>query len=354
LLVFCACSLDTSGVGDGDESSTSAAEASTGGSGPTTTMTSMSTLTSSPTSGMTGDSSGPTTALPTTDGSDTSASGDHGSESDESTGPILPGTFGDPILVPGINSDGTDDDPTLTGDMLEIYFSSTRDGRPSEDIYRATRRDVGDPFDDVELVDELSLDESADASPEISLDGLIIRFSGAWPEGFGGNDPMLAHRANRNAAWSMPLQIDELSTSADEASLVATADGLTGYFCHDFGGGAYWDLMRTERDDDMIDWELPMPIDELNGIGRDCTPWIDADETELWFASVRAGGLGQEDIWRVAVDDGLFGEPEPVVELNGPGIDEDPWLSPDGNTIYFASDRDDENFEIYMATRVDG
>lgn len=346
-----ACTLDTSGVGEGDEGSSSNAEASTSGSGPTTTMTSMATLSSSPTTTMPDDSSGPTTAMPTTDGSETSASEDHGSESDASTGPIEPGVFGEPVVVPGINSDGIDDDPTLTGDMLEIFFSSTRNGAASEDIYRATRRAVGDTFDDVVLVDELSRDDSADASPEISLDGLIIRFSGAWPGSFGGNDPMLAHRANRNAAWSMPVRIDELSTGADEASLVATADGLTGYFCRDFGGGPYWDIMRTEREDDMIDWDMPMPVDELNGIGRDCAPWVNADETELWFTSVREGGAGSEDIWRVSIADGVFGEPEPVVELNGLGIDEDAWLSPDGNTIFFASDRADGDFEIYTAVR---
>ncbi|MBC8071114.1 MAG: PD40 domain-containing protein [Deltaproteobacteria bacterium] len=351
MLVLSACTLDTSGVGDGDEGSSSAAEVSSGGSGPTTTTTSTSTPTSSPTTGTLDDSSGPTTAGPTTESSETSASGDHGSESDESTGDVEPEMFGEPVAVPNINSDGIDDDPTLTGDMLEIYFSSTRDGQPSEDIYRATRTRLDEDFTDVMRVGALSRDDSADASPEISLDGLLIRFSGSWPGGSGGNDPMLAHRANRNAVWSMPLHIDELSTGADEASLVTTSNGLTGYFCRDFGGGPYWDLLRTVRDDDMGDWEMPMSVDELNGDGRDCAPWVDADETELWFTSVRAGGLGQEDIWRVAVDDGLFGEPEPVTELNGLGIDEDPWLSPDGNTVYFASDRADGNFAIYMATR---
>ena len=40
----------------------------------------------------------------------------------------------------------------------------------------------------------------------------------------------------------------------------------------------------------------------------------------------------------------------PIAELNSAFADEDLWLSPDGRTIYFSSDRTG-NREIHIATR---
>jgi WD40-like Beta Propeller Repeat len=347
MLALAGCTLDTSGFGDGDDGSSENGGSSSAASTVATTMPS---TTTAPTSGNTDETSGPTTVDPTTGDESIGSSTDPDTDTGETTGAHELGPFDDPVAVFELNSSGIDDDPTLRGDMLEIYFSSTRDGRPTEDIYRATRGSTNDPFQNVQRVDELSRDDSADASAEISLDGLVISFSGGWPGGPGGNDPMIAIRESTAVGWGMPMRIDELSTIADEASLVVTEDALVGYFCRDFGGGPYWELMRTVRNDDDAPWEMPQPLDTLNGDGRDCAPWVNADDTELWFASVRIGGEGAEDIWRVPVDDGIVGEPTPVAELNELDADEDPWLSPDGHTIFFASDRG-AGFEIYTATR---
>ncbi len=46
-------------------------------------------------------------------------------------------------------------------------------------------------------------------------------------------------------------------------------------------------------------------------------------------------------------------EMKPLAEVNSPGIERDPWLSPDGYTLYFASNRDGGDFNIYTS-RWDG
>lgn len=50
-----------------------------------------------------------------------------------------------------------------------------------------------------------------------------------------------------------------------------------------------------------------------------------------------------------------FSAPEPVAELNSAGYDRDPWLTPDGLTIYFSSDRTGSlgSSDIWMASRPD-
>jgi Tol biopolymer transport system component len=46
-----------------------------------------------------------------------------------------------------------------------------------------------------------------------------------------------------------------------------------------------------------------------------------------------------------------FGAPRPIAELNAPGaLDQDPWISPDGRHLFFASDRSGQ-MAIYEARR---
>src|SRR5688572_15580587 len=79
--------------------------------------------------------------------------------------PVL--RFGEPVLLATIQSADKDDNPTLTSNLLEIYFTSTRGG--NADVYFATRSSDDEPFGAPVRVDAVSSDED-DASPAISLD----------------------------------------------------------------------------------------------------------------------------------------------------------------------------------------
>jgi Tol biopolymer transport system component len=51
--------------------------------------------------------------------------------------------------------------------------------------------------------------------------------------------------------------------------------------------------------------------------------------------------------WRQSVND-AFSVTQPLGDLNTPGDERDPWLTPDGKTLYFTSDRDG-TLNIYTA-----
>jgi len=93
-----------------------------------------------------------------------------------------PPSFAAPVVVPGLASPGShDDDPTVTTDLLELYFSSDRPGGPGgESIWRANRATPADPWGTPTLVTELSSD-AADNDAEISADGLTIWIASTGP-----------------------------------------------------------------------------------------------------------------------------------------------------------------------------
>jgi Tol biopolymer transport system component len=77
------------------------------------------------------------------------------------------------------------------------------------------------------------------------------------------------------------------------------------------------------------------------------------DGLTLYFSSDRPGSSGMTNIWRATRESTSepFMAPEPVDELNTDEREEDPWVSPDGRTIWFASGRGSGVFHLFTATR---
>lgn len=347
LTVALACSLDSAGQGGEASSTGGTADSTATGASATTATTATATDTTA-----TGTATG--TADSSSGGGGSSSAGTHGSSSDSgsagessSGGPL--GDFGEPIAVAELNSFWDDDDPSLSADQLEIYFASTRDG--IEDIFVARRSAVDEPFDTPTVVLELS-DLSIDSTPELSADGLFISFASDRPFGEGGLDVWVSTRTDRQSAWSTPMSVLELSSIDAEGSAVMTADALTVYLCRYFLPPEEDQILISTRAANFDLWAEPAVVAGLQADGRDCTPWVDASGSELWWASTRAGGEGLEDIYRVDLVDGApSGEPEAIAAINDDSRDEDPWLSPQGDVIYFSSTRAGMGQDIFMAVR---
>ena len=84
-------------------------------------------------------------------------------------GPFRPPELIAELAAPGAN----DDDPSLTGDLLELYFKSDRVGSLDYDIWRSVRPTPEDAWGPAERVAELS-SERYDAPSEPSP-GVIVR-----------------------------------------------------------------------------------------------------------------------------------------------------------------------------------
>ena len=262
------------------------------------------------------------------------------------------GPFTAPVAVDELNTSAIESDPALTSDLLEMYFDSDRPGVGSSDIWRTTRPATDAPWSTPTLVNELS-SPSFDGGPGITPDGLVMYLTSARPGGKGLFDLWLSSRSSRDAAWSAPVFVAELSSPDDDSNAQPEQDGRTIWFASARNASARR-LYRATRPDPAAAWSTPELVEELDAGPSTTTadPAIRADRLELFHSSNREGTMGGNDIWhatRASATD-PFDETHPVVELSSPQGDIDPWISGDGRFIMFTSRRTG-NEDLYWAER---
>jgi hypothetical protein len=274
---------------------------------------------------------------------------DNGTAGDARSADVAPdatpptGPFGTPIAVPGINTALDEDDPSLTGDHLELYFNSNRaGGSGGNDIWVATRARTEDAWGTPRAIVELNT-TGDDATPEVSRDGLTLYWASAGAA--GAKDLWFATRPDRMSPWVGKQRIVELATAADEAGPSLSPDGQTMYFARDPSGTD--DIYMTTRASTADAWAAATAVTELNAAGvLDSEPFANGSNTFMLWYSNRSGN---NDLWsaRRASPAQPWEPAMPVTELNTTANPEtDPWLSADEHVLYFA-----RNNDLYMATR---
>lgn len=287
-------------------------------------------------------------ALPDGDGGPGDGGQDGGRDGGPDGGDPL-GPFGDPRPLDELSSLGDlDDDPSLTDDLLEIYFKSDRGRGDDYDIWVASRDDPAEPFGTPVQVDELSSD-GFDATPEVAADGLTI-FLSSGRDGSAGADLFVSTRGARGQPWSIPVRVTELSSPADDFAATPNA-ALTRVVLTRAVDARSFDLFEATRASASDPWQAPAPL-ALSTEAYDADAHLSPNGLVVVFASERAGGAGRRDLW-IATRESLeadLSSPTNLSELATPSDDEDPWLAGDGRTLVFASDRSGDR-ELWIATR---
>lgn len=281
-------------------------------------------------------------------------SGDDGDDSAPDAGTSAPpdatselGPFSEPRRIDAVSMVGSnDDDPTVAGDELELIFNSDRSG--NSQLYFSRRDSVDEPWGDPQLVPGVNSADS-ETAPELSSDGLTLYFSSNRAGGKGKHDIYITHRDTREANWDPPDLVPELNSAANEYSPVEDESGLAVYFYSTRDGGDQ-DVFMATRASRNDPWRTPaVLVDELDTAGNDADPFVTGDGLTLYFGSGAAGLL---DIYvaRRLDRDAAFDPAEPVGELNSDAHDTDPWLSPGGRSLVMTSNRDGDN-DLYEASR---
>ncbi len=193
--------------------------------------------------------------------------------------------FRPPIPLPGpINTAGAEDSPFIPADGNEFYFFFTPD---------------------VKVPVEKQI-----------LDGV----TGIWmskKEGSGWGEP--------ERVW---LQ-DPGKLSGDGCEFV---QGETIWFCSVREGyaGVHW-FTAEKRNGKWSDWRNADfdPKDEVGELA------FSTGGNEVYFGSKRPGGKGGSDLWMMRRTDGKWGEPEHLAIVSSPDDEMMPYLTPDGNELWF-------------------
>ena len=258
-------------------------------------------------------------------------------------------TFGVPAPIAELNrSDAREDDPTLPADLLEIYFNSDRGG--AFDVWKATRTAPSQAWSTPQQVAELS-SVGTDTAFTISPDGLTFYLSRSNGNDF---DIYVSTRPDRMSAWSLPVAEPSLnSTSADfhamevtplQIFLASERTPTTGVL----------DLFASSRAAPTDAWGVASNLGAVNSPSVDEDPWVHGCRLLMFFSSSRPNNTTNypRDIYMStrATVSAAWGAASAVDELNTPSHDQDPWLSPDSNTVFFSSDRDGTD-DLFVAKR---
>ena len=96
--------------------------------------------------------------------------------------------FGSAVPVNELNSPGTDADPSITADGLEIFFHSNRTGSAGNDLYFSVRKTLLAPWSTPERLGPVVNTAASENLGAISPDGETLFFTSTRDGGFGSND----------------------------------------------------------------------------------------------------------------------------------------------------------------------
>ncbi len=275
------------------------------------------------------------------DASSSDASGfDAGSADAESALPEPP-RFATPVLVSALSdTNAIDEDPTFTGDLMELYFMSTRAG--TKDVWTSRRTLQTDPWGAPTRVVELD-STGDDWAPAVSLDGLTIWFATDRAGGVG--KIWQATRATRSDAWGAPSAVPGIAgNDVDFAPAVDATETLL-FFSSNRTGSAGFDLYESSRPSTQAAWGAPTAIPGLNSASDEYDPFVAQGGLVVFFTSMRSGA---GDIYWSArrSTDEAFETPTRLDDLDSDAYDSDSTLSPDLSYMMMSSTRSG-NAEIY-------
>jgi hypothetical protein len=301
------------------------------------------------------------------------------------------GSWGTPVnLGPVVNSAANDQHPALSPDGLSLYITSNRpgsvlgpDGKPSLDLWvsqRATRDgDWGTP---VSLGDVIN-GPGRDFSPVFSPDGHWMIYARAPGGDENGDDLYITHRADKHDdfGWGTPVNLGPNINvpGYGDSGPALFEDPTTGllnlYFTSNRPGGkGDWDIYRSVRQEDGAFSPAEL-VPEVSSPYRDVRITIRGDGLEMILTAANPAYLPAPNP-QAALD--LYVSTRPTtqspwstpVNLNDLGspvnstirtvADSAPYLSRDGKTLFFYSNRPGSTLgpdgmtpsnDLYMCTR---
>lgn len=267
-------------------------------------------------------------------------------EPDGAPPPDAPRAWSAPRLVPGANTTIDEDDGTLSHSGLEMVFAleDANDGGRKHLYY--VRRDTPTSTTWTAPVRlGFFLANTTDQTPRFAADDLTLYFASNRPGTTGGLDIWSTTRANTTSTtWSMPALVAGVNSAATDKWFMPCT------------GNRY--LLISSRSpsttEDVYEGTLgggaPARVAELSSDGGETGAFVTADCLTAHFASTRSGTNAIYTATRASAG-GTWGAPTAIADFAAlGGAQEDPWISPDGNTFVLSSNATGSK-DMYISTR---
>lgn len=145
--------------------------------------------------------------------------------------------------------------------------------------------------------------------------------------------------------WEKAESVSEVNASGDYIDqTVISSDGSRMVYASDVDGNNSNLFLRLW---DGNNWGESRPMRALNSKFHETSPALSGDGNLLAFTSDRPGGQGGKDIWISKWDGVEYAWPLPLTtRVNTPFDEIDPAITPDGFTVFFASNRPHQATDI--------
>jgi hypothetical protein len=151
--------------------------------------------------------------------------------------------------------------------------------------------------------------------------------------------------------------VAELCSDYDDAPRPPALGGTLMPLSSKRHGGVLYQIYLSERASPVAAWGEPSQalLATINSARyQSADGFITESGLELYFSSTRAGS---SDLYvaRRASTHSAFGPPEALADLNTEWEERMPWLSPDGQSLYFSSNqptRQFQQYELYVARKL--
>lgn len=234
---------------------------------------------------------------------------------------------------------GPDDDPSLRHDGLELHYN--RD----DELLVATRTSPTGPWETIALL-SVTAPGWRDSTPELSRDGLTLYFASDRPPS-QNMDLWFTTRPALDAPWAAPTHLANLSTSIAENGPAVTDDELELVFASNQFDPP--ELYRSTRPTRTSPWGPPELVTELNTAFDESSASLSPDGNAIYFHSDRDVGLHLYVAVRPARGQ-PYGPPVRITGLDDAPQHEDPWISADGRLLLYVSHQP-SGVQLWQATR---
>ena len=211
--------------------------------------------------------------------------------------------FGDPSLNSGIVAAVNDPlfdegGPSISSDGLTLFFNSNRGG--NWDIWVSTRLTTSASFDAPSNVSSVNTGAN-EVGSDISSDGLTLFWNSNRLGGSGGQDIYMATRADIGDPFGPAVNLTGINSVADDIHPSISSDGLSLYFTSiGWGGEGAFDLFVSTRPNPTSTlFSAPVNLGALiNSSSGDMSPSISSDGSTLYFQAGRTLPGGSVDIYQ--------------------------------------------------------